>query len=477
MRNPRIEVDYEKLKLNVETIVGLCSRHGISVAGVSKAFGGDPAIARALVEGGCKYLADSRVENLIKLKGLGLPLMMLRLPMPSEALEVVRHSDISLNSELETIRALNKACGVQGIRHKVILMMDLGDLREGYYDEYELFDAIEDILKTMPLIEIAGVGVNLTCYGGIIPDEYNLFRLVTIGKYIKKKYQLDLELISGGNSSSLHLLLDDDMVDGINNLRIGEAFLLGRETAYGEKIPGTTSHIFQLVAEIIEIKAKPTLPQGIAGKNAFGEPPEFEDRGIRKLAICAIGRQDVDVSKLTPLDEAIMIMGASSDHIVLDLTDTGANYAVGSEVRFNMTYGGILSAMTSPYVHKKIVYKNDPEQSSQGVRPMEPTGQNQREVLMNNKVDQVIILSANLLEELKETPILKIRPNIKPKPEIEIEEKPQPDIVPLETPEPDIKPKISPQPDIDPVVEPEPEIKDRPNPTADPIVKLKVAVD
>ncbi len=356
MKNPRVEINLDKLKQNVEAIVALCIKQGISVAGVTKAFGGDPEIAAVYVEGGCKYLADSRIENLRKLKNLGLPRMMLRLPMISEVREVISHSDISLNSEMDTIRALNEACRELGLRHKIILMMDLGDLREGYYDEYELFDAIEEIRTDMSFIEIAGVGVNLTCYGGIIPDEYNLFRLVTIGKYIRKKYQLELELISGGNSSSLHLVLEEQMVEGINNLRIGEAFLLGRETAYGEHIPGTNRNVFQLVAEIIELKTKPTIPKGISGKNAFGDQPEFEDRGIRKVAICAIGRQDVDVSKLTPLDEDIMIMGASSDHIVLDLTETGSRYKVGSEIRFNMTYGGILSSMTSSYVQKRMVY-------------------------------------------------------------------------------------------------------------------------
>lgn len=444
MRNPRIEIDLEKLKLNVETIVGLCKSHGISVAGVTKVFGGDPEIARAYVEGGCKYLADSRVENLEKLKGLGLPRMMLRLPMLSEVSEIVRHSDISLNSELATIRALNQACEEQGIRHRVILMMDLGDLREGYYDEYDLFDAIEDIIKTMPRIEIAGVGVNLTCYGGIIPDEYNLFRLVTIGKYIKKKYKLDLELISGGNSSSLHLLLDDEMVDGINNLRIGEAFLLGRETAYGDRIPGTTNQIFQLVAEIIELKSKPTIPKGVAGKNAFGDSPEFEDRGIRKLAICAIGRQDVDVSKLTPLDEDITIMGASSDHIVLDLTETHSRYEMGSEVRFNMTYGGILSSMTSPYVHKKIVYKRDAEKVTKEVRTMETNQINRVELQMENK--SVLKTEAEIERELEPKPEPEIEHKKEPQPEIDHRREPAPEIEQEKRPEPELEPKISPDP-------------------------------
>ena len=356
MKNPRVEINLTRLRQNVDAIVGLCADHGISVAGVTKAFCAMPELAQVFVDGGCRYLADSRLENLKKLKGMSLPRMMLRLPMISEAREVVRYADISLNSEVDTIRALDQAAQEAGVRHGVLLMMDLGDLREGFYDEYELFDAIEQT-RSLSHIDVVGVGVNLTCFGGVIPDEYNLFRLVTIAKYVHKKYGLEMELISGGNSSSLHLILDDAMVEGINNLRIGEAFLLGRETAYGERVPGTVEGVFTLVAEVIELKKKPTVPKGMVGKNAFGEVPEFEDLGTRTLAICAIGKQDVDPTKLTPQDEDILIKGASSDHIVLDLTDSAIPYRVGSEIRFDMTYGGILSSMTSNYVHKEIVWE------------------------------------------------------------------------------------------------------------------------
>ena len=144
-------------------------------------------------------------------------------------------------------------------------------------------------------------------------------------------------------------------MDGINNLRIGEAFLLGRETAYGENIPGTEKDVFTIVAEIIELKDKPTMPTGKIGKNAFGETPEFEDLGIRKSAICAIGQQDVDPGDLTPEDPGVQIKGASSDHLVLDLTDSKLDYQVGSEIRFSMNYGAILSTMTSPYVNKELI--------------------------------------------------------------------------------------------------------------------------
>lgn len=354
MKNPRVEINLVKLRQNVEQIVALCASRGISVAGVTKSFCALNEITQVFVDGGCKYLAESRLENLKKLEAFGLPRMMLRLPMISEAAEIVRHAEISLNSEVETIRALNQAARALGIIHQIIIMVDLGDLREGFYSENKLYDALEKIMEFQS-IKVIGVGVNLTCFGGVIPDQENLSRLVSIGEHIKANYGLELELISGGNSSSLHLLQEGGMVKGVNNLRIGEAFLLGRETAYGREVPGTHEDGFTLVAEVIELKEKPTVPKGTIGRNAFGETPAFEDMGVRLSAICAIGKQDVDPDDLTPRDEGIIIKGASSDHIVLDLTDSKETYQVGSEICFDMSYGALLSTMTSPYVHKEFI--------------------------------------------------------------------------------------------------------------------------
>lgn len=354
MSNPRIEVDLGRLRHNVRSIVDQCLGQGVSVAGVTKAFLGLPEIARAYVDGGCSYLADARIENLKKLEGLGLPRMMLRQPMMTEVEEVIRHAEISLNSELVTLKRMDQAAAKLGIVHEVIMMMDLGDLREGYYDEYELFNAIEVILGDMANIRIIGIGVNLTCFGGVIPDDFNLLRLATIGRYIQRKYNLELQLVSGGNSSSLPMVIAGEMVEGVNNLRIGEAFFTGRETAYGERIPGTYDRVFSLVAEVIELKTKASQPTGILGRNAFGEVPTFVDKGMRRVAICAIGRQDVSVARLTPEDPRITIIGSSSDHVLLDFSRTEEDYEVGSEIRFSLTYGAILSAMTSPYVHKAI---------------------------------------------------------------------------------------------------------------------------
>jgi predicted amino acid racemase len=158
--------------------------------------------------------------------------------------------------------------------------------------------------------------------------------------------------VSGGNSGSLYLVKTGDIPDGINQLRLGESIVLGRETAFGNQIEGTYDDCFKLIAEVIEVKNKPSLPIGEIGMNAFGNKPGFVDKGLRKRAICAIGKQDINTEDIIPDDKAISILGASSDHLILDITDCDGVYRVGDTVSFKLTYGGILSSMTSEYVTK-----------------------------------------------------------------------------------------------------------------------------
>lgn len=221
MAYPKLIVDYEILKNNVKTLVNLCNTKGIKVAGVTKVFCGNPQIAKAYVEGGVSFLADSRIENLQRLKDLDVPKIILRLPMISEAEKIVEYADISLNSEIETIRALSEKALEKNLVHKVILMVDLGDLREGYYNDEDLFQAVEEVLE-LKGVKLVGLGTNLTCYGGVIPSIEHMDKLNRLKKEIEEKFNIELEILSGGNSSSLHLLSDHDL-QGINNLRLGES--------------------------------------------------------------------------------------------------------------------------------------------------------------------------------------------------------------------------------------------------------------
>lgn len=341
------------MERNIKKVVELSKREGIFVAGVTKCYCAHPEFVKAYINGGVKYLADSRIENLRKLVDFNLPKIMLRLPMISEAEEVVKYADISLNSELETIKALERAAKQLNKTHNIILMADLGDLREGFFIEEEIYDTVEEILK-LDNIKLIGIGTNLTCYGGVIPNKRILDRLNQMRINIKDRFNIELDIVSGGNSSTIHLL-GKEKLDGINQIRLGEALIFGTESVNGAQIEGTEPNPFTLEAEIIEIKEKPSVPTEKIGRDAFGNIPTFVDRGIRKRMICAIGKQDTDFDSLYPVDKDLIILGGSSDHLIIDCSDSKKEYRVGDIVQFNLHYVSLLRIMTSEYVEKVFV--------------------------------------------------------------------------------------------------------------------------
>ncbi len=358
---PKLRIDLRKLEQNLNAVADTTRRGGCSLMIVTKGLCADHEVVK-LIAGNenVDFVADSRVKNIATfadvVREAGKKTVLLRLPMHSEAADVIKYVDLSFNSELSTIRLLNEEAKKAGKNHHILLMIDMGDLREGIFFQKEdmIFDAVEEILG-MKNINLYGIGVNLTCYGAIIPKYDNLSGLVEIGRKIEENSGVTLSMISGGNSSSIYLIDKGELPEGINNLRLGEAFLLGNDTAYETKLPGTVSDTLILQAQIIELKEKPSLPIGEIGVDAFGEKPHYEDRGIMKRAIIAIGKQDADLGSMNPLDERIEIMGGSSDHIILDVTKCGGQYKVGDVVEFTLGYGGMLKAATSPYVEREYV--------------------------------------------------------------------------------------------------------------------------
>ncbi len=350
---PRLVIDLKKVKNNLDKITAMVKGSGCSLMIVTKGYCADIEIYKLLEESSIDYLADSRIQNLKKYEGTKKERVLLRLPMMSEAEDVVAHADLSLNSEIETIRSLNEAAVNQNKKHKILLMIDLGDLREGIFfeNEDEIYYAVEEILK-LSNIELHGLGVNLTCYGAVIPKRENLSILVEIGAKIEKRFNIKLKMLSGGNSSSVYLIGEKELPDGVNNLRVGEAFLLGDETAYSRMLEGFYDDLFTLEAEIIELKEKQSVPIGETGVDAFGNRPVYEDLGVIKRAIIAVGRQDIDPDSLHPIDSGISILGASSDHLILNMNNTVRNYKVGDIVKFKLSYLSLLRATTSSYVEK-----------------------------------------------------------------------------------------------------------------------------
>ncbi len=355
IRTPRLEIHPKRIEENARSVINLCHSHGVKVACVSKVVTAHPAVIRALEGAGADMIADSRILNLQSLAntGLDLPLMLLRIPAPTRAADIVRCADMSLNSSIETMELLSEAAEFLKKKHQVIVMVDVGDLREGVWPD-RAPEVVKAVAK-LPNLEVIGLGSNLACYGGVVPSVENMELLIEVRDTCRKASGLELPLLSGGNSANLPLLASGKMPKEINHLRIGEAIMMGRNVLDRSPWQGTRQDTFRLVAEVVEVERKPSIPIGHRCQDAFGGFAEFVDRGIRQRAICNIGRQDVVIDGITPEDPGIIVLGGSSDHLVLDVEEAAEPVEVGSEIAFYPGYGALLAASTSVYVQKVVM--------------------------------------------------------------------------------------------------------------------------
>lgn len=347
-RYPQLRVDLTKLRENITRTVDRCRAQGIAVAAIVKGFHGLPHAAHVYDQCGCDFLGTSRSEQLRELyqADIQTPLLMIRVPMLSALEDVVRYAQCSLQSDLTVLRGANEEAGRQNKRHQVILMADLGDLREGFWDKDELIRAALDIERHMPHLELLGVGTNLGCYGAIAATREKLDELADLAGRVEQAIGRKLKYVSGGASSSFPRILEDNMPPRINMLRLGEIIINGR--IGGEPVDFLHQDVFMLRAEVIERRVKPTHPVGQITVDAFGKTPVYIDKGFREKALLGVGKVDYgDPFDLIPTDPGIEVMGASSDHTILDVQDGAAPYAVGDTVDFLLRYGNLVYMSSS----------------------------------------------------------------------------------------------------------------------------------
>ncbi len=355
MRFPALVINVESIRHNARVISGLLERRGMRFVGVAKGTVCHPDVVRAMLSGGAAAVGDSRIGNLMNLRAQGYEgeTVLLRAPSPSSCKMAAEVADISLNSEVETVRLLGAAAIAAGKEHRVILMVDMGDLREGVLPADAPGVALQ--MASVPGIRLVGVGTNWGCFGGVVPSPKSLGALVALKEETEGNLGFPLDIVSGGNSTAMKLVLDDTMPWGVTELRIGESVLLGLDAAERRPVPGCRQDAFTLRAEVIEVLRKPSAPLGPTGQDAFGEIPEFVDKGIRRRAICAIGRQDIDPEGLIPLISGISVQGASSDHLILDVEEVDTGIQVGQVLDFRPNYSALLRASTSPFVRKEVL--------------------------------------------------------------------------------------------------------------------------
>ena len=343
----RIEVDCERIKRNTEVIVKVCAERDIEVVGVTKACCGHPEVARAMLAGGVNMLAESRLKNVQRLReaGIDTDIMLLRLPCLSEVDEVVQFTQVSLNSQVETVRALSRAAQTHGVTHHVMLMVEVGDRREGVMPE-EAVDAARGMCG-LPGLELVGIAANVSCIGGVLPTQDNTQLLVDVAENVERTLGIRFGVVSGGHTASLALIERSEMPSRVNQLRIGEGILLGVDSAGNWPLPCPYQDAFNVAAEVVEIDIKPSLPEGPITIDAFGRTPHWEDLGLRRRAILAMGEQDLHIDGLRPKRPGVTMVGASSDHLVVDVNEADPPVRLGDELEFDPIYAAVATAMAS----------------------------------------------------------------------------------------------------------------------------------
>ena len=363
---PQLEFDLALLRSNADAVISRCRGMGIRVCGVIKGVDGLPEAARVLRAAGAEELGTSRLEQVAKCRAAGVPgpWLLIRIPGLTELPDVVALCETSLQSEWPTLLALEEECLRQNKTHRVIVMTDLGDLREGFWDKKELVDVCERVERELPHVQLAGIGVNLTCYGSTKPTPEKMNELVGLARQVEQRIGRKLEIVSGGATSSFTLVHWGTMPAGVNHLRIGEAILLGKDLQVDWGIRDMDylrMDALTLRAEVVEVKDKPTYPIGEFAIDAFGRKPVYEDRGVRRRAILALGRADVgELESLIPREPGLTVIGGSSDHCIVDVEDCPRRLQVGDIVEFSLCYSHMLYATARSDM--RIIFKNQSAQ-------------------------------------------------------------------------------------------------------------------
>jgi len=345
----KLTIDTKALLHNLDVVKELAKKRGVSVSVVTKAFVGNEALVKLLVQNGADSICEAHIENLIKWDGIPAEKWLIRSPLMSETDETVRYADISLVSEMSVLEKLSAAAEKQGKTHKTVIMLELGELREGCMPD-ELLPLCQACIA-LPGLELYGIGTHLSSTNEIVPDEFNMTDLVVAAAGVENGLGVKLAVVSGGSSSAIKMLQEGTLPPNVNHLRIGEAILLGNIVCYDVPFEGARDDAFTLTAEIFELKEKPPAPWG---KLADGSEYIKEDH-LRKRALISVGKQDVFSKYLVPLDPKIKIVGDTSDCFIADVTDSEIKYKPGDTLCFRLRYNGLVSAMASDYIEKVLV--------------------------------------------------------------------------------------------------------------------------
>ena len=346
-----------KLQHNYKHLDKLFAGNHIEWGVVTKLLCGNPLFLKELLALGVTEMHDTRLTNIKAIKALDSSVQTVYIKPPAKRSipRIIKYVDVSFNTDLSTIRLLSEEAGKQKKLHKIIIMVEMGDLREGVMGDH-LVEFYQQVFQ-LPNIEIIGIGTNLNCLNGILPNQDKLIQLSLYKQLLEARFNRKIHWISGGTSVTLSLLLNKQIPKDVNHFRIGEALFFGNDLFTGQPFKGMETGVFKLYTEIIELYEKPIIPTGDQIENVAGNIPEFDPEDYGKTtfrAILDVGLLDLNPNYLQPVDDTIQIIEASSDMLVVDLGENNHGYKTGDLISFNLRYMAVLGLMNSNYIDKQV---------------------------------------------------------------------------------------------------------------------------
>ncbi len=353
----QITLNREKLASNFKFLNTIFKENEVDWAIVSKLLCGNKLFLNELLKLPIKEICDSRLSNLRTIKDLRPDVQTVYIKPPSQDIikDIVRYADVSFNSESETIKLLSDEAQRQGKEHRVIIMIELGDLREGIMGS-DLIGFYKAIFE-LPHIKVAGIGTNLNCLNGVMPSQDKLIQLSLYKQLIEATFEVEIPWVTGGTSVTIPLLLNKQLPAAINHFRVGETLYFGLNLFTGKVFDGMYDNVLELEANIIELTEKPKVPIGTLAENPQGKLKEVNSDDYGKhshRAILDIGLLDISPNYLIPINNDVEIMDASSDMLVVEVKSQD-NYQVGDTMKFKLKYMGALGLLSSDYVKKKVI--------------------------------------------------------------------------------------------------------------------------
>lgn len=353
-------LNMDRLRHNIRFLSRYCREHHLGITGIIKDPCADQKMISQMLDLGFENIGISRVPHAPRAKPV-FPRRPIYIALPSihELPAIVQCFGTSFNSELAVIQQLNQTAIAMNCPHSILLMVDTGDLREGVMPD-QVLDTVRKIHQIKPRgIKFAGIGTNLGCCAGTVPDEYNLGIMAHLADQIESKLDIKVNTVSVGGSVLLKWMEHKRLPDRINNIRLGESVFLGTIPTINQVHPNLDTRVVTFRSDILEIKEKRVTPPQLCGKDALGCQPRFPRRGLRKRAILNFGICDTYPSGLTPLIPGMEIVSVNSNYTLADITDCPHRLKVGDFVDFTMNYQAFLQSFISPFTRIRYQEETD----------------------------------------------------------------------------------------------------------------------